>query len=57
MPEDVYSEIKLVIQNEAGIVDEDLDSANINIDDALIALEEALPELPEGYHWNVRVND
>ena len=56
MAEDIYAEIKLVIQNEAGICDDDLDSADINIDDAIMALDNALPELPEGYHWSVRLN-
>ena len=57
MNEDTYAEIKLVIQNNEGINDEDLDRANINIDDAIIALDEALPELPEGYKWHVVVNE
>ena len=56
MTEDVYAEIKLVIQNPEGINDEDLDKADINIDDAITALDEALPELPEGYKWHVAVN-
>lgn len=53
--EDIYAGIKLVIQNDDGIKDSDLDGI-IDIGEAVIALEEALPELPAGYKWRVDVN-
>ena len=55
MTEDIYAEIKLVITNDQGVKDPDLDGA-VDIGDVVIALEEALPELPAGYKWRVDVN-
>ena len=54
---EVYAEIKLIIEREPTVTDSDLDNADINIDAAITALDEALPELPAGAKWHVNVNE
>jgi hypothetical protein len=49
----LYTRIELRIDGE--VADDDLEQIDtIDIDDALVALEEALPELPQGARWVVK---
>jgi len=45
------AQINLTIVNDGDFTDEDLE--DIEIADAVVALEQALPELPKGAKWQV----
>jgi len=47
----IYTQIKLSIVDEGDLTDEDVEE--IDIADAVMALDEALPELPKGAKWRV----